>query len=1019
METKILQDKLKVLDNEFVQKNNEKVQTERMFLDVLCRNYTTVNYVDLKSNIAKTLKVDKSANAAKILPDTVSQKINYKEIIKSYCDKFVVGKKEFLEVMQPEHLLNELTKAEKFVYRYESIPNKAGHKHFEVHVVRVNENEFDGTAIVAFCHIDDIIAKEIQYQLKLEKTAYSDVLTGIGNRTAFRKELIECEIYKNAGCVVADINNLKLCNDRYGHQEGDKIIADAAECISKAFEEVGKCYRIGGDEFCVLIHDVEISSLLLALEKMEELIAQKNKTRIMQLSIAVGYSIRENEQESMEQLFNRSDEMMYDVKHQMKKAFPVYREERIKNYLSVLKILSKSTDDYLFLFDITKDETWFLGDIDKKYAIRDKGIPTNTIQEMVAITHKADRKMLIEDLEQVTNGKKDKHDMDYRWINRNGEVVWISCRATVVKDDKGKPFVLIGRVSDTSLRYLYHSLTKLFNKEKMLMDLKKGLFGSNFGYFMFVAIDHLGSINLKHGRNYGDKIIKECAMVLEDNSKLENIWHVENNCFALYLDVDTEEKVREVYDDLLDKLSDICTISAGVVKNSKEMFKDENNLYACAEMMLEKAKHIEMKTIVFFSQEDLQQRIKKLQFLEEMQESVKNGCEGFYLCYQPQVKTGNYKLFGAEALLRYHSKKQGEVYPDEFIPLLEQSKLINQVGMWVLEEALSQCKQWREIKPDFHISVNFSAVQLKEKDIGDKVLNTLDKIGLLGSALTIEITESTQLSSIRDLKTTFKLWMDAGIELSIDDFGTGYASMSYLKELNVNEIKIDKLFVQGVEKSTYNYRLIGNIIEFAKNNSIRICCEGVEDMRELTVLEGLAPNLIQGYLFAKPCEKQEFENHFVNEKSKAYQEYEEFVQKIYRYKGRMHTVYFDTKNILRETLLGLWIIRIKEDDNYYEMHADETMEKVICVDRKYTPKECYDFWFNRIKDGYSEYVASNVKRMIETGKVIQLQYPWIHPIYGEVIVRCTGKRVEDTDGMVTLEGYHRIVSNIESYVSEL
>ena len=75
--------------------------------------------------------------------------------------------------------------------------------------------------------------------------------------------------------------------------------------------------------------------------------------------------------------------------------------------------------------------------------------------------------------------------------------------------------------------------------------------------------------------------------------------------------------------------------------------------------------------------------------------------------------------------------------------------------------------------------------------------------------------------------------------------------------------------------------------------------------------------------------------------------------------------------------------------------------------------------FNRIKDGYSEYVASNVKRMIETGKVIQLQYPWIHPIYGEVIVRCTGKRVEDTDGMVTLEGYHRIVSNIESSVSEL
>ncbi len=1019
MKINTLQKELEVTDYKIPQESSEEIETERMFIDVLCRNYTTVHYADLKNNTAKTLKMASSANATKVLPGKIRKKFCYTTMVERYCEQFVINKKEFLKVMQLEYLIDVLTKAEKFVYRYESIPNKSGNRYFEVHVVRVNENEFDGNALVAFCHIDDVVAKEIKYQRELEKIAYSDGLTGIGNRVLFRRSLSEYENKCNMACVVADVNNLKVCNDRYGHQEGDKIIIDAAECVSKAFESIGKCYRIGGDEFCVLIPDVQKNQLIVALQEMEKLIAEKNNHRIMKLSIAVGYAIKENEQETIEQLFNRSDEMMYDIKNEMKNKFPVYCEERIKNYLSVLKILSKSTDDYLFLMDIAKDENWFFGDIDKKYAIRDKGKPTNTTQELVDIIHPADREMLVKDLQEVTSGKKKKHDMDYRWINRKGETVWISCRATAVNDDKGKPFVLIGRVSDTSLRYLYHPLTKLFNKEKMLMDLQKGLFGCDSGYFMFVGIDNLGSINLKHGRNYGDKIIKDCATVLEQNSKLGNIWHVENNCFALYVDVDTKKEVREVYNKLLDKLSDICTISAGVVKNDKEMFKDENNLYACAEMMLEKAKNIEMKTMVFFSKEDLQQRIKKLQFLEEMQESVKNNCEGFYLCYQPQVKTGNYKLFGAEALLRYHSKKQGEVYPDEFIPLLEQSKLINQVGMWVLEEALKQCKQWRKEKPDFHISVNFSAVQLKEKDIEDKVLNTLQKVGLPGNALTIELTESTQLAGIRDLSSTFKHWMDEGIELSIDDFGTGYAGMSYLKELNVNEIKIDKLFVQGVEESTYNYRLIGNIIEFAKNNSIRICCEGVEDMRELTVLEGLSPNLIQGYLFAKPCEKEEFENHFVNKESEAYQEYEEFVQKIYRYKGKMHTVYFDMKNILRETQLGVWIIRIKEDEGYYEMHADETMEKVICVDRKYTPKECYDFWYNRIKDGYSEYVSSNVKRMMETDKVIQLQYPWIHPKYGEVIVRCTGKRVEDTDGMVTLEGYHRIVSNIESSVSTI
>lgn len=139
----------------------------------------------------------------------------------------------------------------------------------------------------------------------------------------------------------------------------------------------------------------------------------------------------------------------------------------------------------------------------------------------------------------------------------------------------------------------------------------------------------------------------------------------------------------------------------------------------------------------------------------------------------------------------------------------------------------------------------------------------------------------TQLQEAGYLSNIFQRWREAGIGLSIDDFGTGYASMSYLKELNVEEIKIDRLFVKGIEEATYNYRLISNMIEFAKTNAIRICCEGVEDVHELTVLEGLAPNLIQGYLFSKPCKTEEFESAFINQGTEAYRRYAEFVRKIY------------------------------------------------------------------------------------------------------------------------------------------
>lgn len=996
-------------------KSSMKLNIERRFLEVICRDYTTVHYANLEQDIAEPLKVGEDANASKISQIKLRQTASYTESVTYYCEQYIADKdkKEFLRVMDRAHLLEELSKADRFVFRYESIPNMAGHRYFEVQVVRIKEDNFDGSVIVAFHHIDDIVSSEQKYQMELEQLAYRDALTNMGNRAAFTKELSACGQCPTAACVVSDVNNLKWCNDRYGHQEGDRMIQDAAECMCRAFEEFGRCYRIGGDEFCVLIPEGEEARIREALYRLEELIAQKNRGRVMPLSIACGYAVREGLQEDMERLFNRSDEMMYDVKYKMKKQFPVYCEERIKNYLNVLEILSKSTDSYLYLWNIGRDESWFFGPVDHEYALRDKGKSINTIAEMEAIIYPADRQMLHEDLQLIIEGKKQVHDMNYRWVNRQGEAVWINCRGRVIPDDKGNPFVMIGRVSDKSLRYLYHPLTKLFNKNKLMQDLKDSLFGENKGYFMLLGIDNLDNLNLKHGRNYGDEVIKQCAEILEKTEIPQHIWHVENNCFALYLAVESVEEVKAVYDRLQSQLAGICTLSAGVVPNSRKMFGNEAILYDCAELTLTKAKNTGLQTILFFSQEDLEKRLKATQFLEEMQESIKNNCKGFYLCYQPQVKTGNYQLYAAEALLRYHSEVQGDVYPNEFIPLLEQSKLIHQVGMWTLETALLQCKQWRKTMLDFRISVNFSAVQLMDREIAEKVLDVLAKTEMPGEALTIELTESTQLQGTKHFSEIFRRWRDAGIEISIDDFGTGYASMSYLKDLDVNEIKIDRMFVRGVEEATYNYRLISNMIEFAKNNAIRICCEGVEDVRELTVLEGLSPNLIQGYLFAKPCKKEAFEQTFINRTTEEYREQAEFVQRLYQYKDKMHVIYFNTKDILRKTDLGLWIIRINKQEQYYEMHVDETMERLMSVDRKYTPQECYDFWFSRIKEGYRDYVEKNVNRMIEAGKVVQLQYPWIHPVLGEVMVRCNGIRVEDSDGMITLEGYHRMIQNIE------
>lgn len=865
--------------------------------------------------------------------------------------------------------------------------------------------------------VEELLRLNSELRSALEHMIYEDALTKLGNRAAFSKQLTECENIPNVACVVFDVNNLKLCNDRYGHNEGDNMLKDAAWCIREAFENIGSCFRIGGDEYTVLIKDKEEKDILNAIDKMNINIEQKNSHRNMPLSIAVGYAIREDESENIEHLFNRGDERMYEMKYRMKKEFPVYCEERIKNYLNVLEILSKSTDDYLFLWNIpVKDEIYFMGDAGKNYALGGDVMTRITTQDLASIVYEDDRSLIQDDLELLMSGKKKVHNLNYRWVNCKGEVVWINCRGRVIDDDKGKPFVMIGRVSETEMNLLINPLTGLFNKTKMMNDIKDEFDNDIKGYFMLIDIDNLGDINIKFGRGYGDNLLRDFAKILESVIKSSCIYHVEHDCFATNVDVSTEDEVKEIFTQIQQMISEKYTISVGVVPRNSDIFVDENNLYDCTKQTLEKSKKDGKNTISFFSKQDLAQRIADIELFQELKDSVNNNYEGFYICYQPQVKSGNYDLYAAEALLRYESKKRGNVYPSDFIHILEKSHLINKVGLWVLEEALLQCREWRKTLSDIRVSVNFSIVQLEEMDIVDKVLDIIDKTGVPGNALTIEITESIQLQEIKNFGEIFERFRAAGIEISIDDFGTGYSNMGYLKQLKVDEIKIDRLFISNIDEGTYNYKLIYNMIEFARTNSIRICCEGVEDMHELAVLEGLSPNVLQGYLFDKPCKIEDFDGGYILKENDRYKEREEFVQKLYEYKEKRHIIHFNPKDILRVTDVGLWIIRINEEEKYYEMHADETMERVLGTDKRYTPDECYHFWYSRIKDGYQEYVQKNVKLMKEIDKVVQLEYPWIHPVLGEVMVHCNGRRVEDSDGMIVLEGYHRIISNIESGV---
>lgn len=534
-----------------------------------------------------------------------------------------------------------------------------------------------------------------------------------------------------------------------------------------------------------------------------------------------------------------------------------------KMYMDTLSILSESTDDYFYLWDLQSDRVWQFGRLAEKYDLEVSDTGYFMVEQWNSIVYRRDRNELARDFEMLKRGIKDRHNMDYRLTDRRGKKVWVNCHGTVQKDEKGNPMLLIGRVSEAALRYKVDSMTGLFNASKMQDDKEKIFSEMKTGFLMLLGVDNLKNINIMSGRERGNRVLKYVANALEDViDGAHRIYRLDGDNFAVCIQGTKREEIQDIYNKIQASVNAECTLSAGVVAFENSTGRDFGSLYQYAEEALDKAKKAGKGRLEFFLEEDYQKRIEEIVLIEDLQRSMEKDCEGFSLVYQSQIKSGSHELHGAEALLRYDSPTRGRVMPNEFIPLLERTGMVCQVGLWVLKRALEQCREWRKKQPDFHISVNISYVQLMQPDILNQVLAILSESGVPGDALTLEVTESMQLHDPKYFNYIFSEWGNAGIGIAVDDFGTGYSNFAYLKNLNINEIKVDRCFVRDIHNSGYNYRLLHSIFTLAAESQIHICCEGVEEQAELQVLEELKPDLLQGYFFSKPCEKEQFERTY-------------------------------------------------------------------------------------------------------------------------------------------------------------
>jgi EAL domain-containing protein (putative c-di-GMP-specific phosphodiesterase class I) len=227
------------------------------------------------------------------------------------------------------------------------------------------------------------------------------------------------------------------------------------------------------------------------------------------------------------------------------------------------------------------------------------------------------------------------------------------------------------------------------------------------------------------------------------------------------------------------------------------------------------------------------------------------------LVFQPLVDMLSNRIFGVEALVRWHSPTRGVVPPAQFISIAEETDLIVAIDSWVLQAACTQAAQWRaKGLPDITLAVNLSARQFRRKDLVEFVAQILQVTGYPAELLELEITESSLMHNVSEVIETLEKLVALGVRLAIDDFGTGYSSLAYLKRFPVHKLKIDQSFVRDIDRTQGDLGIVKTVIALAQTLQLDFLAEGVETQAHLMTLRALGCNRFQGYLFSKPVDAE-------------------------------------------------------------------------------------------------------------------------------------------------------------------
>jgi diguanylate cyclase (GGDEF)-like protein/PAS domain S-box-containing protein len=464
----------------------------------------------------------------------------------------------------------------------------------------------------------------------------------------------------------------------------------------------------------------------------------------------------------------------------------------------------------------------------------------------------------------------------YRWLN-----------ITAVTNEDGTVTHYVSTQTDITARKLaeeavehlafYDPLTDLPNR-RLLSDRLQQAQASfvrtgNKGAILFIDLDNFKALNDTQGHDVGDLLLVQVAKRLKACVRDgDTVARLGGDEYVVVLEdlsedpVEAATQAKAVGKKILLALNKPYQLVGYEYRNTpsigitllSDQHQSIDEMLKQADIAMYQAKKSGRNTLQFFDPRMQEAINSRVSIEKELLAAVEQG--EFELHYQAQVDEAG-KILGAEALIRWKHPTRGIVSPDQFIPLAEETGLILPIGAWVIDAACAQLKFWQkhEAARDLVLAVNVSAKQLQHEDFVFQVQSIAEKYLITPNLLKLELTESMLVENVEETIAKIEEIRGLGIRFSLDDFGTGYSSLQYLKKIPLDQMKIDRSFVRGLEMDRHDRYIVRTVIAIAQSLELDVIAEGVETEGQLQLLKDMGCKLYQGYLFGKPLPIELFE----------------------------------------------------------------------------------------------------------------------------------------------------------------